>query len=302
MSRFTFILNPIAGKGSGRRIRDNVDRILKQRTSDFELLETRGPGDATEIARHSSSPIVVAVGGDGTIHEVANGIIGSQKVLGVIPVGSGNDFIKSVGVPKDLSQSISTILLGKTTTIDVGRVEVEAHGSNQQSNSSASFFVNGLGIGFDAAVAEQSRHVSIVSGSLVYLVAVLQTLGRYRSPQFFISIDGKESTSRNLLIALGNGKCAGGGFYLTPDAKVDDGILDICLIKELSTLGILRLMPRVLKGKHREEPCVRFEKGQHISITASSRVSVHSDGEILSADITRLQIDVVPKALSVIVA
>ncbi len=301
MSRFTFILNPNAGKGSGGKLKENIYRAIKSRTSDFEFVETTRQGDATELAKHSSSEIVVAVGGDGTVHEVANGIIGTEKTLGVIPIGSGNDFIKSIGLPKDLEQSVSCLFLGKTSLIDVGRVDVRRNESPNWGNSSPSFFVNGLGVGFDAAVAERARHISYVSGTLVYLLAVFQTLGRYRSPDFSVSIDGRKTNSKYLLIAVGNGVCAGGGFYLTPEAKADDGELDVCLIEELSIPRILAVMPAVMKGSHRTSSHVKFEKGRSILIVASSGVCVHADGEILGTDITMLQIDVLSKALAVIV-
>lgn len=300
MNRFTFILNPNAGKGAGRKLRDRIYKAIISRTSDFELIETEKPGDATEMARSSSSPNIVAVGGDGTVHEVANGIVGTEKTLGVIPAGSGNDFIKSIQVPKDLNKSIECLFRGKTNAIDVGRVEVE-NGTSNQGNSLISFFVNGLGIGFDAAVAERASHISFASGTLLYIVAVLQTLGRYKSPEFSIVVDGRETESRNLLIAVGNGVCAGGGFYLTPDAKVDDGLLDICLIEEISTLGVLRLIPRVMQGNHQRQSGVKFEKGKSITVSASHPICVHADGEILGTDIPRLRIDVVPNALKVIV-
>jgi len=254
------------------------------------------------MASCSSSPIIVAVGGDGTIHEVANGIMGTEKVLGVIPIGSGNDFIKAIGVPKGLQQSISILFLQKVKRIDVGSVRVRrTDGGVLEDNSSVSFFVNGLGIGFDAAVAERTLHISYASGLLLYLIAVLQTLGRYTSPEFSFSIDGRTTTSRNLLIAVGNGTCAGGGFYLTPEAKVDDGLLDLCFIDDVSSLGILKIMPSVMKGKHKTLSSVRFERGRKITIAANGPISVHSDGEILGTDITGLEISVVPKALSVIV-
>lgn len=301
MSRFTFILNPSAGKGAGRRLRDRIYKVIKSKTSDFELIETKGQGDATEIARGSSSSIVIAIGGDGTVHEVANGIIGTEKTLGVVPVGSGNDFIKSVQVPKGLSESVECIFRRNVKAIDVGRVEVQ-NGTEGRSNSLISFFVNGLGIGFDAAVAERTHHISYASGTLLYLIAVLQTLGRYKSPKFSIAVDGRRTDSKNLLIAVGNGICAGGGFYLTPDAKVDDGVLDICLIEEISTLGILRLMPSVMRGNHQRQSCVRFEKGKSITVNVSRPTCVHSDGEILGTEIDNLHIDLVPRALNVIVA
>lgn len=301
LSKYTFILNPQAGKGAGLRLRERVYKAAKEHTSDFELIETSAPGDATRIARDSSSTSVVAVGGDGTVHEIANGILGTEKVLGIIPVGSGNDFIKSIGIPKDIDEATSCLFLQRVARVDVGRLEIRTNSATDQGNSSQSIFVNGVGIGFDAAVAERTHHISWMSGSLLYIIAVLQTLGRYKSPEFVTSVDGRKRNSRNLLIAVGNGRCAGGGFYLTPDAKVDDAMLDICLIDDISTFSIVKLMPRVMRGNHGKSAAVKFERGKQISVCMSSPVSVHADGEILGNDVVELKIVVVPGALSVIV-
>ncbi len=300
MSKYTFILNPHAGKGTGRRIRDRVYTAAREHTSDFELIETSCPGDATRIARDTPSAIVVAVGGDGTIHEIVNGIVGTEKVLGIIPIGSGNDFIKSIGVPKQIEEASSCLFRQKVMRIDLGKLEISTNGAGNPGNSSQSFFVNGVGIGFDAAVASRTRQISWISGSMLYIIAVLQTLGRYKSPEFTTIVDGRERTSRHLLIAVGNGKCAGGGFYLTPDAKVDDAMLDLCLIDDISPLAIIRLMPRAMKGSHGRSKSVKFERGKEIDVSMSSPVSVHADGEIVGNAVTALKIAIAPSSMNVI--
>lgn len=297
MSRFTFILNPLAGKGAGRRLKRKVIETLRSNLWDFELVETSGPLDATNVARSTSSPVVVAVGGDGTVHEVLNGIIGTEKTLGIIPIGSGNDFVKSIAVPARLKDAIELISRQQVRRIDVGRTRVWQHGN---AGSTSSHFINGVGVGFDAAVAERTRHISYLTGTLLYLVAVLQTLQRYDSPIFSVDIDGWRNASRNLLIAIGNGICAGGGFYLTPKARVDDGVLDICLIDDVEPLGILKLMPSVMRRQHERLPEVQFKTGSRITIDLSHPSCVHADGEMLGNKITRVEIDVVPKALNVV--
>ena len=301
MSDFTFILNPKAGKGKAAKLTERLHAAIKaQPLGSFEIVETSGIGDATKIAKASSSPIVVAVGGDGTVHEVANGIIGTEKILGIVPAGSGNDFIKSVLIPPQLRESVACLARRRVACVDVGKVKLACANGTAAEDQSASFFVNGLGIGFDAAVADRTRHISIASGTLVYVIAVLQTLGRYRAPMFDITIDGKTSHSKNLLIAIGNGKCAGGGFYLTPDAKVTDGVLDVCLINEIPTFEILKLMPKVMKGRHRDCRHVRLDRAKEIRVVADGPVAVHSDGEILASDATELDVKIVPGALKVI--
>lgn len=301
MSKYSFIFNPRAGKGIALRLRERLYKAVKAQTSDFEFVQTEAPSDATKLARRSSSTIVVAIGGDGTVQEVANGILGTEKVLGIIPAGSGNDFIKSVRVPRRLDQAVECLFQENVAQVDIGRVEWYKYNQTIRGNPSSSFFVNGLGIGFDAAVADRTRRISFASGTLLYFIAVLQTLGRYKSPEFTTSVDGRENKSRNLLIAVGNGICAGGGFYLTPDAKVDDSLLDLCLIEDMSVPRILGLMPQVMKGKHRDNKAVTFDRGKQIKVSANGPFAVHADGEIIGNDVAELKIEVIPKALNVIV-
>ncbi|HCV42052.1 MAG TPA: diacylglycerol kinase, partial [Bacteroidetes bacterium] len=237
------------------------------------------------------------VGGDGTIHEVLNGIMGTEKILGIIPIGSGNDFVKSVAVPARLNDAISVISRQVVRRIDVAKTQVWEHGKD---GSTISYFINGVGVGFDAAVAEQTKHIRYATGTLLYLVAVLQTLRKYNSPIYSVEIDGWKNVARNLLIAVGNGVCVGGGFYLTPKAKMDDGLLDICLINEARTIDILKLMPAVMRGNHEGLHGVQFKTGTSISIESSHPISVHADGEMLGNEITRVKIDILPRALNVI--
>lgn len=301
MRRYTFILNPQAGKGKAKNLRPKVYNAIKGNLPDeFDIVETTHVGDATRIASESTSQVVVAIGGDGTVHEVANGIIGSEKILGIIPAGSGNDFIKSILVPAQFDQALACLVEGRVKQVDVGRVEVLRASGASTGNPLPSYFVNGLGMGFDAAVADRTRHIPFASGTLLYILAVLQTLGRYKAPTFTTRVDGREGQSKNLLIAIGNGVCAGGGFYLTPSAKVDDGILDLCLIGEMSAFEILRLMPKVMRGKHQDCKSVTFATGKEINIKSNYPVAVHSDGEIIATDAMELRTTVVPQALRVI--
>jgi YegS/Rv2252/BmrU family lipid kinase len=285
----------VAGKGTAGRQRDAILDAIKSHTSDYIWEETNAPGDATQIARASASEVVIAVGGDGTIHEVANGLAGSAKALGIVPVGSGNDFIKNLGIPRDVRSAIALLLSGRPGQfVDLGHVVVDGR------KSDGSYFVNGMGVGFDAEVAVRTQSIPYLSGTALYLAAVLQTLGKYRAPDFAITIDGVKSTSRRLLIAVGNGVCAGGGFYLTPDARIDDGKLDVCSIREKTVPSILRLMPSVMRGQHRSIPGVTLTSGEAILIEASKPVAVHADGEILGKAVRRLEIVVKAKALRVL--
>ena len=303
MSDYAFILNPKAGRGASLRVLDPLKRELHSRGVDYDLLLTQNEGDAIRIAKEVGSRIVVAVGGDGTVNEVVNGIIGTGKTLGIIPAGSGNDLVKSIDISVNLSDAIEILLRGMTQPVDVGTVSCfgpERIGP-RDGNHKERYFVNGIGAGFDAAVADKTRRIKYLSGTLLYLVAVLRTLGEYEAPDFEVSVDGCIQARKQLLIAVGNGRCAGGGFYLTPDAIIDDGFLDLCLIDEMSVPGVLRIMPKVMRGKHIGARGVSFLKGKMISIRAGQPFFVHADGEMVGRNVNTVEIGLLEKSLNVIV-
>jgi YegS/Rv2252/BmrU family lipid kinase len=296
LSAYTFIVNPTAGRGAAARLLDPLRAELDRRGTDYELVTTSRPGHATAAARLSKSHVVVAVGGDGTLNEVANGLTGPQRTMGIIPAGSGNDFIKSVGIPPKFLPALDLLFNGKPRVVDLGTVFC---GENP-GNSPPRYFVNGVGIGFDAAVAARTREIKFLGGNALYMLAVFQTLGKYVPPNFTFSMNGSTKRSRNLLIAIGNGRCAGGGFYLTPDAEVDDGLLDICMVDAKSIPQILTLMPKVMRGKHHNVPGVSFLRGKGMTVTADEPFYVHADGEIVGANVNRVEVGVLPGHLSII--
>lgn len=300
MNHFTFVLNPAAGKGLGRRLRPKLQREIGVHLSKFDIIETAGPGDATRIANQCDSEIVVAIGGDGTVHEVANGIVGSSKRLGVIPIGSGNDFVKSAGIPTRMPEAVAFCVRGAPVLVDVGTIKVSNHPDGSSGNVAQKYFVNGVGVGFDAMVADRTKSISWATGTILYIVAVLQTLRRYDSPEYTIRVDGGSYRQRSLLVAIGNGKCAGGGFYLTPRAEIADGVLDVCLIKDLPVSKILALMPRVMTKSHTGMDTVKMDRTKRLELTADSGVSVHADGEVLGNDVRVVDIGIRPRALGLI--
>lgn len=296
MSAYTFILNPTAGRGAAARLLDPLRAELDGRGIDYELITTSRPGHATAAARLSKAPVIVAVGGDGTLNEVANGLSGPNRKMGIIPAGSGNDFIKSVGIPSKFHPALEILFNGKSRAVDLGTVSC----GEVSGNSPPRYFVNGVGIGFDAAVAARTREIKYLGGNALYILAVFQTLGKYVPPRFTLSMNGSTSHSRNLLIAIGNGRCVGGGFYLTPDAKVDDGLLDICMVDDKSIPQILTLMPKVLKGKHQNVKGVSFFREKGITVSAEEPFYVHADGEIVGTNVNRVDVGILPGQLSII--
>ncbi len=289
--KYSFIVNPKAGNGRIEKLIAKLTSKIAIHQLDAEILVSQKPGHAIELASLSKGEIVIAVGGDGTVNEVANGIVGSSKVLAIIPSGSGNDMIKSLAIPNDFSGAFDFLLGGKTISMDCATVQYD--------DSPARYFLNCAGVGFDAAVAQRSLSITYLTGTLRYVVAVMQTLGKYKSPAYTIRLDSKTSVSKNLLIAIGNGCCAGGGFYLTPEAQVDDGHLDVCMIAELSISEILQIMPKVMKGKHTSNDKVKIERVKSISIDSNEPFYVHADGEIMGR-VNSVVVSVIEKGIRVI--
>jgi diacylglycerol kinase (ATP) len=299
MNKYTFIVNPTAGKGAGKKVFRSLEGALKEKGIAYQVVETTGPGHATQAARTADTPVVVSVGGDGTINEVANGLSGSGKHLGIIPAGSGNDFIKSVHISGKPLRALETLMQGSVRTVDIGSVRCTPT-KEGAGNFEPRLFVNGVGVGFDAAVAARTREIKYLSGTALYVLAVLQTLGKYTPPTFNIESVGFTRQTKGLLIAIGNGTCAGGGFYLTPDARVDDGVLDICSVNDKNIFQILSLMPRVMRGKHHNVPGVTFFREKALTITADEPFFVHADGEIVGANVRRVEVGLISQKLSVI--
>ena len=300
MSDFTFVMNPMAAKGAARKTLAELERVLPGFGHTYEVVYTSRAGHATEIARACSSPHVVAVGGDGTVNEVANGIMGSGKSLGIIPTGSGNDFIKSLGIPRKLQACVEILQARNVRRIDAGRVACGNLKNGSTQYAPDRFFVNGVGIGFDASVAQRVSEINYLRGTLLYLVAVLQTLGHYKPPFFRISVDGNTTVGKKLLVAVGNGKCAGGGFYLTPEALVDDGKLDVCAIQEVPVTKILRLIPAVMSGKRIDDKAVSYSRTTSIAVESMERFNVHADGEVVGREVVGVKLEVAAGSLLIV--
>ncbi|HUI08791.1 MAG TPA: diacylglycerol kinase family protein [Bacteroidota bacterium] len=299
MNSYTFIVNPRAGKGDGRAVFASLRTEIERSGISCTVVMTERPGHATQAAREAVTPVVVGVGGDGTLNEIANGLSGTTRMLGIIPAGSGNDFIKSVGIPRRPLDAFRVLLAGRSRTVDAGTVRcAEQRGGG--GNSPPRLFVNGVGAGFDAAVAARTRDIPLLGGTPLYLAAVFQTLGHYAAPAFRLEGEHVQREAPSLLIAVGNGVCAGGGFYLTPDASIDDGLLDICAVDDKNVLEILKLMPRVMRGKHHNVPGVNFFRDTNFTITADTRFYVHADGEIVGENVRRVEIGLLKSHLSVI--
>jgi len=292
MRRVQLIVNPCAGRGAGARLAPQIVAELRRDGVDAEMRLTKGPrhavGLVADAIRAGATEVVVA-GGDGTIFEAVNGVMraGPERVtLGIVPVGTGNDFVKMLALT-DWQVACARIGAGATRQVDVGRC-----GDHH--------FANGVGIGFDAQVAQRANGIRWLSGIPVYAVALLQVLALdYRRPLLRIVHDGGTLEQRITLVAIANGRCYGGAFQVAPNAALDDGLLELVVAEGLSRLRVLGLVPRVLRGTHLDHPAVTALRSRRVRIESDEPMVVHADGEILDTAATVVDVELRAGALRV---
>ena len=296
------VLNPMADMGNAWRVARDLRSITEQHGG-VDWSGTVYPGHAIELARQAGEQgydIVIAMGGDGTVHEVVNGLmqIPAEKrpILGVVPVGSGNDFAHGIGASKNPSQALTRALDGEVATVDLGLMTDE-HGRKE-------YFDNTLGIGFGAVVTIRSHRIPLIRGFLMYLTSVLQTIILDHNPMHMqIETDEQKWEQSVIYLVLCNGPREGGGFLIAPEAKIDDGILDYAMITNVSRPMMFRIVPEVMKGTHGRFRQVRMGTFKKFTLTADRPLYIHTDGEIFSGpgtDIRKVSFEVLPGALKVV--
>lgn len=271
--KWFFIANATAGRGkTGRKISALI-QSLNEHKFDFEIELTKMPLHATDLARVAAENFhkIVVVGGDGTLNEVVNGIMQSgrqsQINLGLIPEGGGNDFSMNFRLSNSIDKAIEILQKEKTQPVDVGKIE-------------NFFFINALGLGFDAQVAGLSRQIKHLNGLPRYLMAVFKALIKLKEFNAEIIMDNCTVKDPFLLCSIGNGLSTGGGFLLTPEARVNDSLLDICLIQRVKRTRVLSLLPHAIKGKHLSQPEVVIHQSRKIRVLSEQILPIYFDGEL----------------------
>ena len=293
MSRHLVILNPAAGRGRVQREWPPLADGLHRAGLAFDVVETSGPGEAVRHAERGAHEYaaVIAAGGDGTVSEVVNGLMRADcgSALGVLPLGSGDDFAKLLG-PGD---AVARIARGTVRAMDVGRIRC---GGNER------WFANGMDIGFGAHAARNMRRVpGVLTGLGAYLGALVLTLVRYPTLEVRLQLDdGPVFPQRTALTAVMNGHTFGGSFRVCPDARPDDGMLDLLIAQGVGRLEILGIVPKILRGTHTGDPRLRLVRVRRVAIESHSQFLVEADGEIAFDDARRLEVEVLPGSLRVL--
>lgn len=314
MPRLKIIVNPASDRGRTAQIGEALQALLHERATaasekgqpydlDWELTEQ--PGHATALAEQATREgfdIIVAVGGDGTVHEVINGLMrieaDKRPILGIIPVGTGNDFVHNLGLSLDRSQAAHCLFAGNTRLVDIGMI---SDGSGRRE-----YWDNTIGIGFSGAVNIAGRKRTKTRGFIVYLMAVLETI-LLRPPAInaLIQIDDQPAGEREVsMVSICNGPREGGGFPVAPHAVMDDGKITYMIMRGMSRLLMLYFLPIVMSANHlKYEWYFEEATAQRLHIEANQTLAIHADGEIFGsweADVRQVEVSITPAAIKVL--
>lgn len=269
------ICNPTAGNGRGEKIGRQIEAALREKGIPCHLVMSRCPGHAThlaEAAHAAGAKTVLAIGGDGTAFEVARGLVNTDTALGIIPAGTGNDFVKTIGLPLHPMHALDHILSHPPQKTDTGLI-------NDQ------MFLNEIGTGFDVMVLDYALKAKrYCRGLLPYLYGVLQTLFRFHSIDLTYSLDdGPEKKQKAFVVAVANGSRIGGGIAIAPDARADDGLLDVVIVDEVKKKDLIKRLIGLMNGKILSFPETHFHRVKSVSFS-SPQMRVNADGEIVALD------------------
>jgi len=299
------ILNPMADMGRAWKTANDLRPIAQEFQGDLTWSGTVYPTHGIELAKQAADEgcdLVVAMGGDGTVHEVMNGLMQvpehKRPVMGVVPIGSGNDFAYSMGITQKSSHALAHALKAENVQpVDIGLMTDEQHGRKE-------YFDNTLGIGFDSIVTIHSHKLPIVKGFMMYLTAVIQTIIMNHNPmQVNIETDTENFDTKILMLTLCNGPREGGGFMLAPDAKNNDGKMTYVAVQKVSRLMMFRLVPEFMNGTHLRFKNIRTGEFKKLTLTSDLPLYIHADGEIFTtfgSNLKKVSFEILPGALKVV--
>ncbi|MEK6680054.1 MAG: diacylglycerol kinase family protein [Nitrospirota bacterium] len=294
-SKMLIIANPAAGVNRASKIIPLVEEILKKKGIDYVLVITRCKGDETGIARKgikNGFNMIAALGGDGTVNQVVNGIMGSGVTLGIIPAGTGSDLVKTLNIPVKVEDAVDVLLNGKEHLIDIGEIKGKTWGESR-------YFINIAGIGIDAVTVKELEYAkTIFKGKPAYFYALFRALKKYRGLTLKIKMKDINISVLAYLTAIANGRFFGGGFKITPDADTADGLFDICIVEKVGIIKTLLNLAKVIKGTHTKIREVRMFRSDKVIISSDCLMPVEIDGEIGEED-TEYFFKIHPKALKV---
>lgn len=290
------IVNPTAGNGAGRRVWPRVAEAARDRGISWDVALTTHAGHATELAAEAARagrPLVVVLGGDGSVNEVVNGlaepgVLGADRPeLAILPVGTGRDTIRTYGIPKRPMAALELLRSGTTRTVDVGTATFASH---------RRLFINIGSCGLTGAVAERANSTSKrLGGTPSFLYATIATFARWQNVPFHVRVDDQELdlVANNVICA--NGRAFGGGILVCPQAEPDDGLLDVLIWGDVGKLDLARELPRLYRGKHLGHPRLTVLRGREIEVVPERPLAIELDGEL--PGLTPVTFGIAPGAL-----
>jgi YegS/Rv2252/BmrU family lipid kinase len=298
------IVNPNAGKGKGSRDWKRISELMRKAGINYEVRFTEAKEHAIQITKDAIGDgfrKIVTIGGDGTLHEVVNGILASAQVsshdisIGLVPVGTGNDWGKMFGIPLNYEKAISILREGRQMPHDIGRVSF-FDGKTERSR----YFINIAGLGFESVVVRRTNAQKDLGrgGKLIYFYNLLISLLSYRNTPAEITVDGKRKTASVFSVNVGNGRYCGGGMRQTPDAVPDDGLLDVTVINGIGKLEIIRNLSILYNGRILDHPKIDGYKCKNLKVTSDQILWVEADGESLGH--TPAEFSIIPAAVNII--
>jgi len=303
IAKITAVVNPVSANGKTGRHWPEIAAWLKAEGLDFDYWLTAGPGQATELTRRAlqqGSRLVIAVGGDGTANEVINGFftpegpVSEAAAVAFIPSGTGNDLSDTLQIPRNYREAIKHLVLSPLRRLDLGRIQYAGHDGNFYSR----YFVNVAGLGLDGdTVARVNRTSKALGGFVSFLWGTVVSLLLYRNREMAIEVDGRLIFKGPVtMVAVGNGRYFGGGMCIAPRAVMDDGLLDIVIIHNMSKPDLLVNLPRVYRGSHLSHPRVESLSGRRVVINALGVALLNLDGE--QPGRAPIEIELLPRALN----
>ena len=303
MAKYLYIVNPTSGKGRGKKAIHIIQNYCESHNKNYKLVETKYRLHAKEITELEGINYshIISVGGDGTLNEVVNGIRNEKKIiLGMLPVGSGNDFVKNIGLGNSILDNMSIIHnsnISELASVDVGIISFT---DKNETKIKEHKFINNLGIGFDAFVGKLNQQNKVLSGVSSYIYSVIKALFNYKMINLEINFNGIKSNGEKLMLSIGNGISSGGGFYLNPRAEIDDGQLDISVFDKVTRRRLLTALPLALLNKIDNVPEAKQYRSDNIHIKLKSPYYAHCDGEIISEQLEEATIKIDKQFLRII--
>lgn len=289
MKELLFIVNPTAGNGAALAAIPLIEQYCRQCHFKYEITKTQYKGHATALAKNaisSSYDAVVAVGGDGTVMEVANGLVGSLTPLGILPMGTGNDLSKSLNIPSKIDKALSIIARGKPKYMDA-----VSYGGG--------YFLNVASVGFDAEIARDiQKFKRWIPGKAAYYLAALLKFITYKHKDVILEIDDTTISAKILLFAVANGTHYGGGMKVNPNGFIDDGYIDAILISPVPRFKFPFLFWKFVSGQHLDLPYVKAYRCKKVKIHSNENLPVNGDGDIIAT--TPVQFSVLNRGILVL--